>query len=129
MSFRSAKKIVVPPPNSAPGLRRCVARHHSYFLWFWPLAKCNSIPLIYKETSAGSCNLLNVKIVLFTTGNFYCLLTRLRKSIKVLVISTCASPIRLSAESQRNFYKNTKVGVDYIDQILEMFITKFSTRC
>ena len=49
-------------------------------------------PKIWKETSAGSYNLLNVKIIvlLFTTGNFYCLLTRLRKPIKVLVVSTCA---------------------------------------
>src|SRR6218665_2172675 len=78
--------------------------------------------------SAGSYNLLNGKIILFTSGNFYCLLTKLRKSIKVLVVSTCASPIGLSGEIQGNFYKNTKVGVDYIDQILEMFITKFSTR-
>src|SRR6218665_1089443 len=83
-----------------------------------------------EEKSAGSLSLLNVKIIglLFTTGNFYCLLTRLQKSIKVLVVSTCASPIGLSGEGQGNFYKNTKVGVDYIDQILEMFITKFSTR-
>src|SRR6218665_1091250 len=54
---------------------------------------------IWKETSAGSYNLLNVKIVglLFTTGNFYCLLTRLQfKSVKMLVVSTCASPIGLS---------------------------------
>src|SRR6218665_2437503 len=87
-------------------------------------------PKIWKEKSAGSLSLLNVKIIglLFTTGNFYCLLTRLQKSIKVLVVSTCASPIGLSGEGQGNFYKNTKVGVDYIDQILEMFITKFSTR-
>src|SRR6218665_2583602 len=85
-------------------------------------------PKIWKKTSAGSYNLLNVKIIIFTTGNFYCLPTRLRKSIKVLIVSTCASPIGLSGESQGNFYKNTKVRVDYIDQILEMFITKFSTR-
>src|SRR6218665_2572967 len=85
-------------------------------------------PKIWKETSAGSYNLLNVKIILFTTVNFYCLLTRLRKSTKVLVVSTCASPIGLSEERQGNFYKKTIVGVDYIDQILEIFITKFSTR-
>src|SRR6218665_2300364 len=75
-------------------------------------------PKIWKETSAGSYNLLNVKIIglLFTTGNCYCLLTRLRKSIKVLVVSTCASPIGLSGLSQGNLYKNTKAGVDYIYQ-------------
>ena len=46
--------------------------------------------------------------------------------------STCSFDMRISnwtfRRESRNFYKNTKVGVDYIDQILEMFITKFSTR-
>ena len=65
-------------------------------------------PKIWKETSACTYSLLNVKIILFTSGNFYCLLTRLQQSIKVLVVSTCASPIGLSGESQGNFYKNTK---------------------
>jgi len=62
-------------------------------------------PKIWKETPAGSYNLLIVKIIglLFTTGNFYCLVTRLQKSIKVLVVSTCASPIGLSGEIQGNF--------------------------
>src|SRR6218665_430836 len=63
-------------------------------------------PKIWNETSAGAYNLLNVKIILFITGNFYCLLTRLRKSIIVSVVLTCASPIGLSGESRGNFYKN-----------------------
>src|SRR6218665_96495 len=87
-------------------------------------------PKIWLETSAGSCNLLNVKIILFTTGNWYCLFTRLRKSIKVLVVSTCVSPILLDFQERvkENSTRRPKKELIIFDHIQETFITKLSTR-
>src|SRR6218665_2463505 len=63
-------------------------------------------PKIWKETSAGSYSLLNVKIILFTTSNFYCLLTRLRKSINVLVVR--------HAHLQLDFQERVKENMELI---------------